>query len=402
MKTFNYLAKNSKGAITKGTIDAENKTAAEESLEAKSLTPISIKEEEKTNVLSFLETVGNIPAAERVMFAKQLSTLISAGIPISQAMHILEDQTNNKKLRKSVIEIGADIEGGLSFSAAMEKQKSIFSPLYVSMIKAGEVGGILDQTLEKISEEIEKEHELVTKIRGALAYPAVLFIAMVAVVIYMVTSIIPQIGNIFLEMGGKLPASTQLMLNLSDAIKKYGIFMAIGLVIFFFGFKATLKKNKKFRYFWHQLLNKLPLFGKLIIRVNVSRFSRTLGSLLSSGVTVLEALKVASETLQNEVFKKEVDEAAAKVKNGSALADALKGSRNFPAIVPQMIAVGEETGTMDTILIKLTEYYEKEITNAIATLSSLVEPIMMVVAGVVVGFIVISVISPIYQMTELF
>ncbi len=402
MKTYNYLAKNNKGEISKGSLEAENNESAAEAIENQSLTPISIKAKEKTDVIAYINTIGSIPTSEKVMFAKQLATLISAGIPISQSMHILESQTQNDKLKKAVVEIAADIEGGLSLSSAMEKQKGVFNALYVSMIKAGEVGGILEQTLEKISEEIEKEHDLVVKIRGAMAYPAVIFVAMIGVVIYMVTSIIPQIGKIFGELGGKLPASTQFMMDLSEIIKNYGILIAIGIAFSIFGIRILLKRNDKFRYNFHKILNKLPLFGKLIVKVNVSRFSRTLGSLLSSGVTVLEAMKVAANTIQNEVFRKEIKEAAEKVKNGSSVADSLKNSKNFPMIVSQMIAVGEETGTMDKILDKLTEYYEKEISNAVGTLSSLIEPLMMIIAGIVVGFIVISVISPIYEMGNLF
>lgn len=399
---FTYLAKNSEGTITKGVIDAPDQNAAADALGKKSLTPISIKKEEGRGTFKKFSELGTIPSSQKVMFSKQLATLIGAGIPISQSMHILEEQTENKRLKKAVTEITSDIEGGLSLSTAMEKQKNIFSPLYASMIKAGEVGGILDQTLEKVADEIEKEHELVAKIRGAMAYPSVILLAMLGVVIYMITNIIPQIGKVFTEMGGQLPATTRFLMGTSRIVSSYGIFIFIGIVAFFIFARRTIKTNPNVRYRWHQFLLKIPVIGRLIKKLNIARFTRTLGSLMSSGVTVLEAMEVSSDALNNEVFKREIKQAAEKVKNGSELAEPLKNSKVFPIIVPQMISVGEETGTMDAILKKLAEFYEKEVDNTVKNLSSLLEPMMMIIIGLGVGFIVISIITPIYQMSTLF
>jgi len=399
---FTYLAKNSEGSITKGLIDAPDQAAAADALGKKSLTPISVKKEEGHGGLKRFSEFGTIPSSQKVMFSKQLATLIGAGIPISQSMHILEEQTENKRLKRAVTEITSDIEGGLSLSTAMEKQKNIFSPLYASMIKAGEVGGILDQTLEKVADEIEKEHELVAKIRGAMAYPSVILLAMLGVVIYMITNIVPQIGKVFTEMGGQLPATTRFLMATSRIVSSYGIFIFFGLVALFIFARRMIKTKPDVRYRWHQFLLKIPVIGKLMKKLNIARFTRTLGSLMSSGVTVLEAMEVSSDAIQNEVFKREIKQAAEKVKNGSELAEPLKNSRVFPIIVPQMISVGEETGTMDAILKKLAEFYEKEADNTVKNLSSLLEPIMMIIIGLGVGFIVISIITPIYQMTTLF
>lgn len=402
MKKFDYLAKSAKGEVSKGQLSAENQSAAAEAINKKALTPISIKETESDNILVRIAEYTVISSSEKVMFSKQLATLVSAGVPISQSMNILVNQTENKRMKRVIAEIGRDIEGGVSLSEAMEKQKGVFSPLYASMIKAGEIGGILDETLEKMAEEIEKEHELKAKIRGAMAYPAVILIGMVVVVIYMITNIIPQIAKIFTEMGGQLPATTQFLLDLSGFIKSFGIFVAIIGAGSVYGIKMLLRENLKVRFAWHVVLLNLPVFGKIIRKVNIARFTRTLGSLLSSGVTVLEALETTGGTIQNEVFKKVILDSAEKVKNGSSLAEPLKKSKVFPFIVPQMIAVGEETGTMDVILSKLASFYDKEIDNTVKNLSSLIEPLMMILIGVCVGFIVISIISPIYSMTNLF
>jgi type IV pilus assembly protein PilC len=402
MKTYNYLAKSGNGLVSQGEINAENADSAAELLSKKSLTPISIKEKPKTDIMARINDLAPISSSEKVMFSKQLATLVAAGIPISQSMRILEKQTENPRMKKSINEIAQDIEGGLSLSGAMEKQKSVFSSLYSSMIKAGEVGGILDETLEKMAEEIEKEHELVAKIRGAMAYPMVILIAMILVVIYMITNIIPQIGAVFTEMGGDLPGSTKFLLDASEVLSNYGIFILAALIGLLFGIRRTIKGNQSIRYRWHSLLIKIPVFGKVIMKINIARFTRTLGSLLSSGVTVLEALETSGATIQNEVYKKIIFDTAEKVKNGSSMADPLRDIRAIPFIVPQMISVGEETGTMDVILKKLTDYYDKEIDNTVKNLSSLIEPLMMIFIGISVGFIVISIISPIYQMSSLF
>lgn len=401
MKRFHYIAKDTGDKKQEGFLEADNKEAVLETLRKKSLTPISVKED-RDDVLSKLKDFSIVSSSEKVMFSKELATLISAGIPIAQSMHILEEQVESKTMKKTVTEIASDIEGGFSLSSAMEKHRRIFGPLYVSMLKAGEVSGTMDQTLEKMADEIEKDHELVAKIRGALAYPSVIMIAMVVIVIYMVTSIIPQIASVFTEMGGDLPWSTRFLMSLSDAFRSYGLAIIVGIVAFVVGFKRLLKANKKARYIWHSILIKIPILGKTARKINVARFTRTLGSLLASGVTIIESLQITADTITNEVFKKEILDAAKKVEDGSSVAEPLKKSKIFPKMVPHMIAVGEETGSLDKTLLKVTEFYDKEIDNTLKNLSSILEPIIMIIIGLGTGFIVISVITPIYQMSTLF
>lgn len=401
MKRFHYIAKNDQDKKQEGYLEADTREGVLDTLRKKSLTPISIKEE-KGNILAQIRDFGFVSSTEKVLFSKELATLVGAGIPIAQGMHILEEQVDSKMMKNAVADIANDIEGGFSLSTAMEKHKNIFGPLYVSMIRAGEVGGMLDQTLERMADEIEKEHELVAKIRGALAYPGVIMIALILVVIYMITSVIPQIANVFSSMGGALPASTRFLLWLSDAFRSFGLFIILGIAGLVFGFRTLLKTNQKFRYNWHYVLLKIPIFGKTAKKVNVARFTRTLGSLLASGVAVIEALQISADTLTNEVFKKEVLEIAKKVEDGSSVAEPLKKSKIFPPMVPHMISVGEDTGTLDKTLLKVTDFYEKEVDHTVKNLSSILEPLLMIVIGAGAGFIVISVITPIYQMTTLF
>lgn len=402
MKKYQYIAKDIKGNLTKGEIEANSQKAAEEAISSQSLTPVQVKEINDTFFSELLKKLGHVPATEKVMFSKQLATLISAGVPISQSMRILERQTKNKTLKSAINAIGSDIEAGLSLSSAMEKQSKVFSPLYVSLVSSGEAGGSLDKSLERMADEIEKEHDLVSSIRGAMSYPMIILVAMIGVVIYMLSTIVPQLAGIFAEMGGELPAATRLLLKISDLIRTRGFLILILLVAAVVGFRTLITKNKNVRYAWHKVLLKIPVFGKLMSKVNITRFTRTFGSLLASGVNVLEAMKISANTIQNEVFKTDILKAADDVKNGVTIAEALKKTKNFPVILAEMIAVGEETGSLDNILDKVTSFYQKEVDGTIKNLSSLVEPLMMIIIGVGVGTIVVAVIQPVYSMTNLF
>ncbi|MBW6431627.1 type II secretion system F family protein [Patescibacteria group bacterium] len=401
MKKFSYIAKNDEGAIKKGVSEAESRDDLIEALKKQKMTAVTIKEVANNQLFS-LKNIGFVSSTEKVMFSKELATMVSAGIPILQAIHILQDQSNSTKLKSATVQIAQDIEGGLSLSSAMEKHPSIFSPLYINMVKAGEIGGMLDDTLEKMADEIEKEHELVASVRGAMTYPTVIMVVMVGVVFYLLTNVIPKISTVFTDLGGDLPAPTKMLLALSNAMQSYGLLIAIVIAGLVIGVRILLKKNLKARYSWHSFLLKLPVFGKLMKKINITRFTRTLGSLLSSGVAVLEAMEIASSVLRNEVFKKEIKEASKKVQNGSTLSEPLQNSKVFSIMVSQMIAVGEDTGTLDKILLKLTTFYQKEVDHTVNNLSSLLEPVMMIIIGAGAGFIVISIITPIYSMADLF
>lgn len=402
MAKYQYIAKDIKGSLTKGEIEANSQKSAEEAISAQSLTPVQVKEINETFFSELRQKLGHVPATEKVMFSKQLATLISAGVPISQSMHILERQTKNKILKEAINALGSDIEAGLSLSSSMEKQSRVFSPLYVSLVSSGEAGGSLDKSLERMADEIEKEHDLVSSIRGAMSYPMIILVAMIGVVVYMLSTIVPQLAGIFAEMGGELPAATRMLLKVSDLIRTQGFLILIALVGSVVGFRTLLQKNKNVRYGWHKMLLKIPIFGQLMSKVNITRFTRTFGSLLSSGVNVLEAMKISANTIQNEVFKTDILKAADDVKNGVTIAEALKKTKNFPVILAEMIAVGEETGSLDNILDKVTSFYQKEVDGTIKNLSSLVEPLMMIIIGVGVGTIVVAVIQPVYSMTNLF
>lgn len=399
---YKYSAKNDDGNIRKGFLEAQDKQAVIEALSKSNLTPISISE--VTGSQNFFKEINDkttfVPFKEKVLLTRQLATLISAGVPISQSMHILATQVENKKLKQAVLEVSEDIEGGLALSKALEKQGKLFSKLVINMVKAGEVGGILDESLERAAGQLEKEHELLSQIRGAMIYPVAILVLTVAVLIFMIIYLIPQMSGIFASLGSELPPNLKALMGFSEFIKKFGILVAVVIAGFIYGFRVVLDKYQKARYLWHIILLKLPVLGKIIEKINVSRFTRNLSALLSSGVNILEALEVSKDSLSNEVYTTEIGRAIELVKNGSSIADALKESPYFPNVVCQTIAVGEETGSTDKILIKLTEYYENEVSVLTKGLSDLILPIMMVLIGVVVGLIFYSVIVPLSQISD--
>lgn len=401
---FSYLAKDANNEVSKGIIESPNQNSAAESLEKKGLTPISIKSEADNRLIDYINAKTTfVAAAQKVNLSRQLATLISAGIPITQSMDILGQQTENKRLKKAVTEIGTDISGGLSLSAAAEKQKFLFKPLHISIMKAGEISGTLDTSLERMADEIEKEHELVAKIRGAMIYPAFIFSSMMLVVIFMIAYVIPQLSSIFSQLGGDLPATTKFLITLSDVIRNYGIYIAIALTGGITYIKYLIKHNNKVRLVWHNMILRTPIIGKKLVRkVNMVRFSRTLGTLLSSGITALEALESTQDALQNDVYKNEVAEATDKVKDGSSMGEAFKKAKHFPIMVSQMLAVGEETGTVDKIMEKVTHFYQQEVDNTIENLSSILQPLIMILIGLMIAFLMISIILPIYQISNLF
>lgn len=401
MATFEYTVHDSKGKVTTGSVDGESKELVAQGLMDQGLTPVIIRQISKAGIFEKIKNFGLISSSEKVLFAEELATLINAGVPIAQALSILEKQTTNKKFRKALSELSKDVESGLSLSTAMEKHPEIFTSVFVNMTRAGEVGGTMDEALNKLAEQLGKDHELVAKIRGAMIYPAVVLVAMTGAMIYMMLTIVPQLKTMFDDLGGKLPVTTRSLIWISNAFSKYLVITA-GIIIFIvIAFRWAKKNILPFRLFLHKVLLKIPVFGKLTKKVNIARFARTLGSLLSSGVNVQDALQIVADSTTNLVFKDAIIKTMQKVKNGSPIAENLKSFPVFPALVPQMISVGEETGALDEILKKIAIFYDREVDNMTNNLTVLLEPMIMVLIGIMVGYLIISIITPIYTMTNM-
>lgn len=401
MTKFNYTGKGKDGNMAKGAIDAINRDEAAALLGKNGITPIVItKDNSVGGKLKGINIFDHFSLGDKMMFCEELSTLINSGVPLTQSINIIKEQSTKGTMRKISEGILRDIEGGQSLSGALEKQSKYFSPVFINMVRSGETGGTLDKTLEELAVQTQKDHELVAKIKGALTYPVVILTAMVGAVIFLMVKVVPSIAGLFSELGAKLPLTTVILIGTSRAMLKYGVFMAIGAVALIVGIYLAFQKNEKLKWGLHKVILRLPIIGKVALKFNLARFARTLGSLLSSGVSVLEALDVVSRSTKNVVFSAEVRKVAEKVKNGSPLADPMKQSKIFPVMVSQMVGVGEETGNLDKMLIKVAEFYERQIDNFTKNISSIIEPVIMIVVGIAIGFIVISIITPIYTATQ--
>lgn len=404
MATFSYSARDKSGGVQKGSVFAPDRAAATAAIQAKGLTPILVKEEARAQsktAASMLDKLGagKIKLEDKVIFTRQFATMINAGVPIAQSLGILERQSQSKKLRAAVADIQKSVTGGATLSNSMALHPEAFNQIYVNMVKAGEAGGILDQVLDRLATQQEKDAYIVSKIKGAMIYPGVVTTATIAAFFFLMTVIVPGLSGVFQNVGASLPWYTVLLLNLSHFMVHSWYLLiggAVAIVVAFSRWRATTGGRRII----DRMMLKLPIFGPILVKVNVARFARTFGSLMSSGITVVEAINSTRSALGSTVYQDELTEVARRVKNGRPMSEQIQGSKNFPPIVGQMLAVGEETGQMDTILLKLADFYEAEVDNVVSGLTAIIEPILIVVLGGMVGFIVISVFGPLSNLSS--
>lgn len=400
MASFTYVATNKEGKKITGTVEASSKEALVETLHKQYLRPLSVKQQTKS--LNINIGTPKVKLKDMVMFTRQLSTMISAGVPLTRSLTTLQDQTNNKYFKTVIAGITKDVEGGMSIGESMAKYPNVFSDVYVNMVKAGEAGGILDEILKRLAAQVEQESSMRKKIKSAMTYPVVIGIIAVGAFFGLMIFVMPKMGKIIKELGGpnaKLPAYSQFLLDMSGYMQKYAIPMFIIMGIGIFLLRKYIKTPKG-KYKFHLLMLHTPILKDIIIKIAVARFARTFASLMSSGVSVLDALQVTGGAIGNKVLEKELQEAAKEVKNGRPLSEPMAASKYFPPIVGQMLAVGEETGQVDTILIKIADFYEEEVSTVIDGLSSIIEPVMIILIGAMVGVIAASVMGPISSLSK--
>lgn len=402
MAQFKYAAQSPKGSVVNGTIEATGREAALETLRNQQLKPISVEEVKKTNLLSMQIGGNKVPNKELVIFTRQLSTMVSAGVPIMQALTTLAKQVESPAFKKVLAEVSKDIQSGMSLGDAFGKHPNAFNEIYINMVKAGEAGGILDEILKKLATQQEKSESIRKKVKSAMTYPMILIIITIGAFFGLFLFIIPKIGGIMHDLAGpnaQLPAITRFMLGLSAFMTSrwYVIIGGLALIIFFT--RRWLKTPAGRSQFHHWIL-KVPAIGPIVSKLAVARFARTFASLMGAGVSVLEALKVTGGAVGNTAFKEALEKAAEEVKAGQQLSHAIEQSKLFPAIVPQMLAVGEDTGKTDEVLIKVADFYEEEVDAAIAGISSIIEPVMIVIMGALVGLVAVSVMGPIANLSQ--
>ena len=396
---FAYKAKDSVGKQTEGTVEAADEKAALGRLRGQRLSVTEIKPA-KGKAGKQGKLGGKVDNKDVVIFSRQLSTLVSSGVPIVQGLTILSEQAEAPNFKLVLNNLRTDIEAGLSIADAMKKHPNAFTELYVAMIRAGEVGGTLDTILERLSAYLESNEALKGKVKSALMYPIVVFSAAGIITIFLIVFVIPIFKDIFAGFGAKLPFITQQLINISDFLRHYILFMIPPVGGGVWAFKKWMKTPKGERKV-DEIALKLPIFGILLKKVAIAKFSRTLGTLIKSGVPILQGLETVAKTAGNKVIEEAIDGSQKSIKEGGRISDPLKKANIFPPMVIQMISVGEETGGLDTMLTKIADFYDTEVDTAVKGLTSMLEPLIMIFLGVVIGTIVIAMFMPMFSLGEM-
>ncbi|WP_062355430.1 type II secretion system F family protein [Bacillus kwashiorkori] len=396
MAIYKYVGRNRKGQLKKGTLEAINKNQAIAKLREDGISPRDISE---AKGIFYKEiTIGNpVKHQHFVIYCRQFATLIRAGVSIVDSTKILADQTEDKYLKKVLKAIVDELRTGIPFSDAANKHHKIFPPIFVNMVRAGEASGSLDETLERLASYFEKQYDLKKKVQSTLAYPITLLVIIIAVVSFLMLSIVPTFTGMFEQFGSELPAITQFVVNVSDGLKNYWwlILFIITTIVSVFSF--LMKTNKQFHYSVHVALLKMPIFGVLLQKSAIARMTRTLSSLVSSSVQILQALTIVEKVVDNPVIGRVVLDSRDSLEKGERLSAPLEKSWVIPPLVTQMVAIGEETGSLDYMLAKVADFYEAEVDRTVDTLKSLIEPLMIVLLAGVVGTVVLSIMVPMFS-----
>jgi len=396
--TFVYTAhKTESGEIVKAEVQAENERAAAKLLMAQGLFPISIDNKSEGGLLAKSGLGTHVGTKDRVIFTRQLSTLINAGLPLTQSLRTVTDQIQNKTLREVVEQIVAAVEGGQSLSQAFGAHPKVFSDVYVSLVAAGEASGSLDKALERIANQQEKDAAILSKIRGALIYPVIVLLVIVIVLVFMLTTVLPQVGGLYKDLHKDLPALTQILLNISGFITHFWYIVLIGLGGLGFALQNYIKTPAG-RSMADSFKLNMPLFGKIFRKVYMARFSRTLGTMLQSGIPMLEALRIVKDGISNVHVEAVIERSIQRVKGGKALSSTLEDQEVFLKLVPQMIKIGEQSGAIDGMLDRVASYYENEVDEEVKNISTTIEPLLMVVLGVTVGGVIAAILLPVYSL----
>ena len=399
MAKFSWEGKTRTGKTQKGVMEAQDETAVMNHLRSQGIMPSKVKKaggglDMELNI-SFLQP--KITTKDIVVFTRQFSTMIDAGLPLVQCLDILSRQQENKTFRKVLLEVKESVESGSTFADALKKHPKVFDELFVNLVAAGEVGGILDTILNRLAAYIEKSMKLKKQVKSAMTYPSTIVAIAFLVITVILVFVIPQFQSMFEDFGGTLPLPTQIVINISDFIQAYVVHIIVGMIIFVIGYKRFYA-TKRGREILDNLYLKLPVFGELIRKVSVAKFTRTLGTMISSGVPILDGLEIVAKTAGNKTVEKAIYKVRQSISEGKTIAEPLEKSGVFPAMVCQMIAVGEQSGAIDTMLNKIADFYDDEVDDAVGNLTAMMEPLLMLFLGVTVGGLVVAMYLPIFQL----
>jgi type IV pilus assembly protein PilC len=401
MSTFAFKALDLTGAATRGEIEADDQQTVASQLRAKGLIVLDIEEQKPTDVGDILGRFKKVKAAELTVATRQLSTMISSGMSLLRALYVLEDQAENEKLKEAFVGIRKDVEAGIALSEALSRHPDIFNDLYVAMVAAGESGGILEETLHRVADQLEKDDSLRRQVKSAMMYPTMIASFAGLVMVALVVFIVPVFAKVFKDFGGKLPAITQVTVNISHFATGRWYLCILGIWAVVYTFRRW-KNSKRGREQWDRFKLKIPWkIGDTVQKIALARFSRTFSALVSAGVPMLEAIDITGKTSGNKVIEKAMEEVRDSVKKGGSLtAPMTRVPEAFPIMVTQMIGVGEETGALETMMSKVADFYEDQVDAAVKALTSILEPIMIIVVGGIVGFIVISMYLPMFKVYD--
>src|SRR3954470_5315537 len=399
MSAYVFKAMDIAGLPAKGEVDADSKQAVAEQLRQRGLIVLEISDKHSSKEIN-LEMFKRIKAEELTIMTRQLATMVSSGMSILRSLYVLEMQTENKKLAHTLVEVRKDVEAGLPLSDAMERHPAVFSRLFVAMTRAGETGGVLENSLMRVADQLEKEDALRRQIKSAMVYPAVVTTFAMLVLFALITFLVPVFAGIFSQFGGELPTITKFTVAMSNIAKGWWWTMPVIGGGGYYGFKRW-KRTEKGRELWDKARLKTPFkIGQIVHKVSLARWSRTFSALMAAGVPLLQALDITGKTSGNWVVEKAMEDVVTSVKQGGTIAALLKQADIFPTMVAHMVAVGEETAAMDTMLTKIAEFYEDQVDAAVKALTSILEPVMIVVVGGIVGFIVISMYLPLFKVYD--
>jgi type IV pilus assembly protein PilC len=397
--TYVFKAIDLVGVQSKGELDADSKQAVNDQLKSRGLIVLDIAEKRGSKEIK-LPWGNRVKSADLTIMTRQLSTMVSSGMTILRALYVLEAQTESDALKETLVVVRKDVEAGLPLSDALERHPKVFDPLFVAMTRAGETGGVLDSALIRVADQLEKAEALRRQVKSAMTYPTVIITFAMVVVLALVTFLVPVFAGIFKEFGGELPLITRVTVGASDFVKGFWYLIIVGTAGSIFGFRK-FKKSPRGREILQRAMLKAPMkIGDIVQKVALARWSRTFSALITAGVPLLAALDIVGKTAGNVVVEQAMDKVVESVKSGGTIAGPLKESPVFPSMVGHMVGVGEETGALDAMLSKIADFYEDQVAAAVKSLTAIIEPIMIIVVGAIVGFIVIAMYMPMFSLYD--
>lgn len=400
MKKFKYSARDTSGKIVNGSMEAKDAGAVTDILHDRGLIIVTIKEAFGLDLERLAEiNIGGVPMKEKVIFMRQMSTMVGAGLPLTRALEIMVQQTSNPMFKRVLKEVLSAIQSGKTLANSFREQGEVFDPITLNLIEAGEESGNLETILERLATELEESKSLGDKLRSAMIYPIIILVIIVVVMVLMMLVLVPSMASIYSDFGAELPFATRLLMDMSTFFTKFWWAILVVFAVVFIGMKYYLDTAKGKRNF-DKIVLKIPAIGMIVSKMQLSQFTRILALLLGSGLSIIKALELTAQSLKNEMFRDTVMAAKEEVEKGGALAIPIARSEYFPLLVSSMIAVGEETGEIDSVLVKVSQYYKEEVDVATSNLSSILEPLFLVIMGLAIGFIALAVYMPMFQLSS--